>query len=297
MAQGDSIHILVIDDDEDDFIILDDLLSEASENKYALGWAQTYDEGLQLAAQDAHQVIVLDYQLGNKTGLDLLRSLRNTGSQLPVIMLTGAANYDVDVSAMELGATAFLDKNELTFQQIDRAIRYSLSQYSQLKYHQDLSITDALTGLHNRRGLTALSEHQFRLAERDEGELCLLLMDLDDFKQVNDTHGHQEGDRHLVAFADALRVTFRATDILSRPGGDEFAVLLVQANATEHQKYLERLDAEVQTFNKQHGSQHPLAYSVGVACHKPGAPFSLDLLISAADEKLYAMKTERKAQR
>ncbi|MQC26765.1 MAG: GGDEF domain-containing response regulator [Chloroflexi bacterium] len=287
----------MVDDDEDDYLIVRDILEESPENKYTLEWLPEYEKGLQLASNGNHDVIILDYHLGGKTGLDLLTTLRDKGSSLPVILLTGAGDYSIDTQAMELGATAYLDKNTLTYKQLDRSIRYSLSQYSQLKYLQDLSMTDQLTGLHNRRGLIALSEQHWRVAQREEALLCLFLMDLDKFKETNDTSGHQVGDEFLIAFAETLNANFRGSDIICRLGGDEFAVLAIISADADSKKQLKRLDKHVAEFNDQRNSDHPLAYSAGVVCLPSGEPFSLDLLISEADKRLYAVKNEKNLSR
>jgi len=122
----ETIKVLLIDDDEDDYILTRELLSEVKVGKYALDWASSYDEGLKVAGRREHHVCLVDYRLGERTGVQLIREARESRLTTPMILLTGQGDHDVDVEAMEAGATDYLIKNETPPVRLERTIRYAV---------------------------------------------------------------------------------------------------------------------------------------------------------------------------
>jgi signal transduction histidine kinase len=122
------IRILLVEDDEDDYLIARDLLGEIADAQYEPQWVRTYEEGLAELAANRHDVCLIDFRLGANSGLDLLREATQRGCAAPMILLTGAGDRDTDMAAMEAGAADFLDKTALTALLLDRAIRYALAQ-------------------------------------------------------------------------------------------------------------------------------------------------------------------------
>ncbi len=161
----------------------------------------------------------------------------------------------------------------------------------------DLSVTDPLTGLSNRRGFDALVEQQIRVAKRSKATLHLLFIDLDGMKGINDTLGHDEGDRALVDTADLMRATFRGTDVLGRLGGDEFAVLAVDAGPADADLCCSRLEDRVQAFNEAGSRPYRLSLSVGVVKVEEDAGHSVEELLQQADQLMYAQKMARRKAR
>jgi diguanylate cyclase (GGDEF)-like protein len=154
-----------------------------------------------------------------------------------------------------------------------------------------LSLTDELTGLHNRRGFLALAQQQIKLARRNKRELVLLFVDMDDFNQINDRYGHQQGDVALQRAARVLRSTFRDSDIIARYGGDEFVVLAADTGTSS--QILARLRRELQQRNERDGYPYTLSFSVGAARFDPEEPPSIDELLQTADAMLYEQKRQR----
>ncbi|HOL49432.1 MAG TPA: GGDEF domain-containing protein, partial [bacterium] len=115
---------------------------------------------------------------------------------------------------------------------------------------EQLSVTDVLTDLYNRRGFFLLAEQQLRIAERIQEHMALFFMDVDDFKNINDIYGHQEGDRALQIIADTLEKTFRESDILGRIGGDEFVALVIQGSPVDTDTILGRLQTNLDIVNQ-----------------------------------------------
>lgn len=152
-------------------------------------------------------------------------------------------------------------------------------------------VTDDLTGLYNRRGFIELGEEQIRLARRRKEKLLLFFLDLDDMKRINDTLGHHEGDRALVNVARALKETFRESDIVGRIGGDEFAVLAVEASEHSREAMLSRLD---ENLARDRGDLS-LFVSAGSSEYDPGRPqTTIGALLARADERMYETKQKKK---
>ena len=122
------VRILLIDDDEDDFTIARDLLADIPGNGYVLDWEPDYDAGLAAVCRGGHDVYLLDYRLGERTGLELLREARKQGCSAPVIFLTGLGEAAVDREAMTAGASDYLEKSRLDSTILERSVRYALQQ-------------------------------------------------------------------------------------------------------------------------------------------------------------------------
>jgi diguanylate cyclase (GGDEF)-like protein len=158
------------------------------------------------------------------------------------------------------------------------------------------AITDSLTGLHNRRQILMLAELEFQRARRYQNRhpLALLMVDIDNFKQVNDTRGHPEGDRVIEAVAARCRVGLRDIDLIGRYGGDEFVVLLIETELAGARRVAERLRRGVgETALDSNLGPLNVSISVGVATSGPDYQ-NLAALHSAADAALYAAKTAGK---
>jgi diguanylate cyclase (GGDEF)-like protein/PAS domain S-box-containing protein len=157
-----------------------------------------------------------------------------------------------------------------------------------------LSITDHLTSLHNRRGFLSLAGQQLKLAERNKSGLLLFFADLDGLKSINDTLGHEEGDKALVEAATVFKESFRASDIIARLGGDEFAALTVDITNSNFEIFAARLQSLMDTRNNQENRRYRLSISIGCSCYDPEHPCSLDELIARADRSMYEQKQNRK---
>ncbi|WP_034264329.1 diguanylate cyclase [Aminiphilus circumscriptus] len=160
------------------------------------------------------------------------------------------------------------------------------------------AITDPLTGLYNRRGFLMLGEERLALADRLGFSVVCLFADLDGFKAVNDTFGHEEGDRVLRETADVLRRTFRAADVLGRIGGDEFAVLLVQDGPEGIGAVMARLRHTLEQANVR--NENPsvrLSLSLGVSMRLPETPCTLSELMDEADQSMYKEKIAKRKLR
>jgi diguanylate cyclase (GGDEF)-like protein len=157
-----------------------------------------------------------------------------------------------------------------------------------------LSLRDELTGLYNRRGLGEHGAQLLRAAARSKRAACVFFIDLNDMKVVNDTLGHDAGDRALLATAQVLLGTFRDADIVARVGGDEFAVFAAECCREDVAPLRQRLRERTAEFNARKLEPFHLSMSVGAELFEPGTTPDLDALIEAADQDMYKEKRATK---
>ena len=187
-----------------------------------------------------------------------------------------------------LGTLCVMDRRPRTLDARDRQTLEDLAEMVQdeIEYVQ-LAISDELTGLSNRRGMDFLGRQVLAVCARQGSPALLLYVDVDRFKEINDEHGHQAGDRALKAVAHALVGSFRHADVLARLGGDEFAALL--AGADDVTVPMERFDVTLRRAAAEAG--FPISVSIGSAVFDPADPADLDDLLAQADASMYEDKT------
>lgn len=159
---------------------------------------------------------------------------------------------------------------------------------------ENLSLVDDLTGLYNRRGFLALARHQSRLALRNHATFAIAFLDLDGLKQINDTHGHQEGDLALVEAASVLKGCFRTSDILARIGGDEFAVFVAE---TEEREMGARIQKRITARNAASDRPYRLSFSMGIVTSGSEENHTIEALLTRADSRMYEQKRKKASLR
>jgi diguanylate cyclase (GGDEF)-like protein/PAS domain S-box-containing protein len=158
-----------------------------------------------------------------------------------------------------------------------------------------LSNTDHLTGLHNRRGFITLAEQQLKIQEQTRHLIMLLYADLDHMKWINDTLGHEKGDKALIEVASILKDVFRKSDIIARVGGDEFAVLGIVVSTRSWNIIESRLQHQLDIQNAIENRDYKIFLSVGTAFSDPESPYSIDELMSIADAAMYEHKRSKRS--
>ena len=201
--------------------------------------------------------------------------------------------HDSVLGTLVLGSNqrgAFGDSVRTTLEVLARHVAVSLANARMVKRLEDLATTDGLTGLYNKRTLLEVGKQKIRAAARFDRPLSVLVCDIDHFKKVNDTFGHDVGDVVIKGFADVLRRTKRDTDAVGRFGGEEFVLVCEETDAEGAELLGERIRAELEatTF---HGKDGPLKVtcSVGIATY-PRAGAEWEPLFKATDDALYASK-------
>lgn len=416
------IKVLLVDDDEDDYVMTKEILSEVGTGAFQLDWVFDYQQAIEAIERREHSVYLLDYRLGEHSGLDILRSVAGKNIQSPMILLTGQGDELVDIEAMKEGAADYLIKSQLTSDLLSRSIRYAMERakasqslreseerYQRLvelspdaiivhtegrivfvngagvrllgaassaeligkpfinfvpsesrvsvrkridqSLHENIEVPfaeeqflrvdgvevhveagavafiyenkpavqvvardisarklieaklihdafhDALTGLPNR----ALFKEHLKLAverakKRDPFLFAVLFLDLDRFKNVNDSLGHAVGDELLIGIARRLESHVRPVDRVARLGGDEFAILLDGIeDPSDATRVAERLQLELQLPFNIRGHDVFTSVSVGIAMSSTGYSGPDDVLRDA-DTAMYRAKALGKAR-
>lgn len=288
--QRKQLNVLLIEDDEDDHVLVRDLLAEIDHLDVRLHWETTYEGGKTALQSGESDVCLMDYRLGARDGLELLRELDSTTPITPVIFLTGQDSRDLDMEVMEAGAADYLVKGKIDTPLLERSIRYALERHRLLVEMHRRSLVDQLTGVLNRRGLEEQMVREMKLARRRNQTMALLFIDIDNFKMINDRHGHAEGDRALREVADLLSSSFRESDLVARMGGDEFVVVALDTSLRDVAVPEQRLRESLAERNADSDRAYDLSLTVGLSLYDPDAPCSFWTLVDRADQQMYLRK-------
>jgi diguanylate cyclase (GGDEF)-like protein len=268
--------ILVVDDDDGSRQALSALLMSEG---YEVETARNGLDALECVRDGRFDLVISDVQMPGLDGFAMVRNLRRITEyrDLPVILVSGQANPDRRTIGLHLGADDFMAK-PLDFDELLARIQIQLRHTERNRQLLLESLRDELTGMLNRRGILQVLTCELKDAQREESHTSVLMIDLNDFKRINDTRGHAAGDEVLRSVAESIRTTIRARDRVGRLGGDEFLVVLTNTDAEEAHGLIDRI--------RQCSSVASLA--VGSATGQ-GADLA-DVLIRRADEAMYADK-------
>jgi diguanylate cyclase (GGDEF)-like protein len=293
MIRGKSIRVLLIEDNLQDAQALREALEATGASDFELVARETLADGLAVAESAPPDVLVLDLHLPDSHGLDTLQRVLEAAPDLPVVVYTQIDDEDIGVTAVQHGAQDYLIKTRLRVDLVVRSLRYAIERHRMIETLRGLAMIDDLTGLYNRRGFMSLAEHHVKLAQRTRKHLLLIFADLDGFKAINDTYGHQEGDLALAETAEALRRTFRGSDIIARLGGDEFVILALEPTSVGSESVKARLAENLELVNRRPGRPYRLSLSTGTLRFDPWSQVSIAELIARVDEAMYQAKRER----
>jgi diguanylate cyclase (GGDEF)-like protein len=295
---ADALKVLLVEDDEDDYLLTRELLSKLERPQVALNWVSNYQDALEAMGRNEHDVYLVDYHLGERNGLELLRQTRlGVCSVKPTIMLTGQGGREIDAAAMRAGASDYLLKGQVNTFTLERSIHHAIERAKTLEALRKLASYDELTGLYNRREMDCLLLEGVNLYKRYSRPLALVMLDVDYFKIINDTYGHQVGDEVLRWLGALVRATVREVDVASRYGGEEFAIILPEMTRTQAFKMAERLRRRInaQPFTCKLDERRPIRFSISVSLGVASLPDDAESpsgLIDAADRRLYEAKRQ-----
>jgi two-component system, cell cycle response regulator len=286
--------VLLVEDNPGDARLVREALHDGAPDQFKVQVADSLQHALASLGPGVEEVdvILLDLSLPDSQGLETYRAIHARDPEVPVLVLSGLNDESVALKAVNEGAQDFLRKSKVDSELLPRAIRYAIERHGMLAQVRQLAVNDELTGLLNRRGFLLLAEHQRSLADRKGTSLGLVFIDVDRFKTINDTCGHEEGDRALKEMAGLLQRTFRRSDVVARLGGDEFIVLMTDIKGAGVQIVLDRLAKSLAAFN--HQTQYPwnLSISLGVALYDSAHPVTLEALMASADQSMYQAKAQ-----
>ena len=289
--------ILVVDDNQDNIEIIATRLRYRG---YEILEAGDGEQALALVREAAPDLILLDVMLPDIDGYEISRRIKGADDLpfIPIILVTARDSTQDKVAGLDAGADDYLTK-PINFPELEARVRSML----RIKRLQDeleeknkelerLSISDGLTGLFNHRHIHGLLAEEFERVARTNDCMSVAMFDLDHFKSVNDTYGHQAGDRVLVELADILRDVARDVDRLGRYGGEEFMALLPETCIDDAAVFVERVRREVARRPFDVGGDEPLhmTLSAGVATYPHETIRDVESLVRLADQALYTAK-------
>ncbi len=292
------LRLLIVDDSPEDQELYMRLLRSGAIT-YAIATAESGEEGLAKLQADTIECILLDYNLPDMNGLEFLHEISNGNGGAPaaVVMLTGQGNEAIAVEAMKQGAHDYIVKNALTLERLAHSIQGAVEKvtlHHELKKANDqierLAFYDPLTGVANRNLFRDRIEQSIRLGKRFKEKFGFLLLDLDQFKEVNDTMGHLAGDRLLQEFTQRLKSCVRESDTIARLGGDEFAIILENMNNTLAPDAVANKIIDQCTHSiKLQGKEVKISCSIGISVFPDDAE-NFDGLLMNADTAMYRAK-------
>ncbi|MBT3603455.1 MAG: diguanylate cyclase [Candidatus Latescibacteria bacterium] len=289
--------ILLVDDDPALRMFVEATLKREGHEVHSLPDADDILEQLDALSPD---LLILDLMLPNISGYDVLKNIRKASrfDTVPIVLFSGQNDTASKIKGLDLGAVDYLVKPippEELAARVRALIRQKkrqdelMAEYNRLS---ELSLTDPLTGAYNRRALNTFLRSRLAEATRHNTPFSCVMFDLDHFKEVNDTHGHDTGDLVLREVAALTIALFRQEDALVRYGGEEFLGILQHTSKEGARTFSERLRSEVagRTFNED---KHPLqiTLSAGVSSFPEDGGFEDPReMITLADRRLYVAK-------
>jgi len=283
--------VLFVDDEEDFHFIMEALLSD----EYRLLSAYHGKQALELVEHDPPDLILLDLMMPLMDGYEVFQQLQENPktADIPVIFLTAMGESAYEHRGIQLGAVDYISK---PFN--PEILQLRIKNHIELKLSRDkleqMSMTDALTNLHNRRQLDLRLEEEWHRGMRHQTPLTLLMLDIDYFKQYNDTYGHSSGDRCLAQIAEVIGKNLeRPSDFAARYGGEEFSILLPETPTDGGIQIAQRVMDAVRALKIEHKNSAAAPYvtvSIGVASIIPDTHTNEHTLLDAADKNLYRAK-------
>ncbi|MBD3348152.1 MAG: diguanylate cyclase [Candidatus Eisenbacteria bacterium] len=286
--------ILVVDDEEIMRAFLQEVLSDEG---YAVDLAVSGRDAIDKMGERQYEIIITDIVMPELDGLSVVAAAKKLSYDVDVVVMTGYASMETAVESMKLGATDYITK-PFNIDQIriivsnavkERALK---RQAAEGEFYKELSRKDGLTNLYNHRFFHQLLETEVSRALRYNRVVSLLMIDIDNFKRFNDSHGHPAGDEALKQLAALLQKGSRSCDFVARYGGEEFAIIAPEAAPDAARRMAERLRQMVDEEHFEGEEAMPggrLAISIGVATVPMQAQDKCEL-VERADQALYRAK-------
>ncbi|WP_136810389.1 diguanylate cyclase [Desulfosediminicola flagellatus] len=279
--------ILAVDDSKTSIMMISNLLER---QKYQVLSAINGVEALEvLKKNDDIKVVLTDYMMPEMDGFELTKAIRREYSRNKLAVIGISAHDDSNLSAkfMKHGASDFISK-PFSVEEFNCRVNQNVQYISHINALNEAVIRDYMTGLHNRRYFFDLGQKLFASAIKKNTPLAVAMLDIDHFKKVNDTYGHDAGDTTLIAFCELLKKYTSDVDIIARMGGEEFAMLITGMSRIKIIALFETLRQEIEDMTINCGGVIlSITASIGVCCQQLD---SLDAMIANADELLYESK-------
>jgi len=266
------------------------MLGKAEHASFNISHADSLSAGIQRAIEGSLDVILSDLNLPDSPRVETFFRLKLQVPEIPIVVLSGFADEEMSLKAVRAGAQDYLIKGKIDGNILERSLLYAIERKKAEVTIKKLAYHDSLTGLPSR----TLFNDRFTMAmadsKRNDKNTALIMLDLDHFKDVNDTFGHDAGDDILKEVSSRLTSILRQTDIVCRMGGDEFALLISDASVKEMiEEVAQRILAAIGNPFSLHGVKAWISASLGIAVY-PEDGENLETLFKHADIAMYEVK-------
>ena len=281
------INVLVVVDSSTAVATIGKLLKESSQWSFETIFCDTLQKALNHVAKDCFDVILLDLELSDSCGIETLQIIRQAVIDSPIVVMTAADEGDTLIEAVKQDAQDYLSKEYIMVGPLlSRALYYAVAQWTLSESLHVLATHDELTDVLCHDYFISKLEETFNLARRYKDHFCLILADLDNFKQLNAKYGAGAGDLALSQFASLLSQELRCEDVIGRLGGDEFCLILQRTDLQGATVVLQRLKSKLVSFiSPLNGEIIEVGASYGVAELSPVVK-SVRQLLEIADRAL-----------
>lgn len=309
---SEKLKILVVDDE----ISIQGILTEVlEEDGYEVDAAGSGEEALEIFEKDKYSLVITDIRMPGMTGIQLLQEIKKISPETQVIIITSHASMETAVKALRYGAYDYFIKpfedlaliSAMTSRVVERLrlIEENKRLLQELKQKNEqleatneilknLAIRDGLTGLFNHRYFQESLNSEITRAKRHGHVFSLIMMDVDHFKQYNDTNGHPGGDKVLRTMGELLQKCTRTPDVVARYGGEEFVAILPETDIEGARCVAEKIRHTVENYQFEGAKTQPsgkVTVSIGVSSYAEGGSRALTV-IDKADKALYLAKAE-----
>jgi len=280
--------ILIVDDTVTNLDILIELLKE-----YDVIDATNGQDALEIVQEEHIDLILLDIMMPNMDGYEVCKRLKEdpTTKNIPIIFITAKTDEDSIEKAYDTGGSDYVTKPFLP-KELKARVKKELQIQDMMEKLQELASIDSMTKLYNRRHFKQLSEHSIDLAKRNKQPVSIIMLDIDKFKNINDTYGHQVGDEVIINLANILRYNKRKSDIICRFGGEEFVIMLPNTPVKGANIVAQKIRKDVENFilNITDNQKINFTISLGVSSINLEDDNSIELSLKHADDALYQAK-------
>jgi len=284
--------ILLVDDTVTNLDILIELL-----DRYDVVDATNGKDAIEIVNNEKIDLILLDIMMPDMDGYEVCERLKanNVTKDIPIIFITAKTDEESIEKAYDIGGADYVTKPFKPKELLSR-VKKELQIQDMMKELKLLASTDPMTKLYNRRYFTKISQHYLSLAKRNKEEIALIMLDIDNFKKINDTYGHQVGDEVIISLVDILIDHKRKSDIICRYGGEEFVILLPNTSFEGARTVAEniRFDSENFILELPEGEGVRFTVSLGVSAIDLDKDDPMGVALKNADDALYKAKESGK---
>jgi diguanylate cyclase (GGDEF)-like protein len=289
---GELRRVLLMEDDPDTARVVRLYLESAS---HEIVQVATLRDALRRLESEAFDAVIADLSLPDSRGGDTFHAILTHAPDTALVVLTATRDDALGIEAVRAGAQEYILKHDLDPRLLQRSLHFAVERARMRADLRDQALRDPLTGLLNRRGFLVLGESQLRLARREGRSALVAFTDADGFKAINDTYGHEAGDRALQRIAAGLQRAFRDSDVVARLGGDEFVTFATSSQPQHPEAVAQRIRRCVGQAPRG-PDDFPLELSVGVVAVDPAETPAIEALLALADRAMYDDKRARQTR-